>query len=94
MLKVDDSKYWSKLIKPASGCASARLRSGVRSAQAQGASGEEPPVKAAVRDARWWTSLSGDAKNTFLDGYTDAMSRVSNRLFTECADKMKKMEMW
>ena len=25
MLKVDDSKYWSKLLKPASGCASARL---------------------------------------------------------------------
>jgi hypothetical protein len=25
MLKVDDSKYWSKLLKPASVCASARL---------------------------------------------------------------------
>jgi hypothetical protein len=32
------------------------------------------------------------AKNTFLEGYAAAMSRVSNRLFTECADKMKKFQ--
>ena len=68
---------------------------GAGMAQAQGGQGSngQGSVKAAVpRDARWWTGLSGDAKNTFLDGYTAAMSRVSNRLFTECADKMKKFQ--
>jgi hypothetical protein len=64
---------------------------GVGSAQDQGAGGQGPPVKAALQDARWWASLSGDAKSTFLDGYTTAMSHVNNTLFTECADKMKKI---
>lgn len=64
-------------------------------AQAQGGQepdGQGPAKAAAVRDARWWTGLSVDAKNTFLDGYTAAMSRVSNSLFTECAEKMKKIQ--
>jgi hypothetical protein len=64
-------------------------------AQAQGGQGPngQESVKAAVpKDALWWTGLSGEAKNTFLEGYTAAMSRVSNRLFTECADKMKKFQ--
>ena len=64
-------------------------------AQVQGGRGSngQGSVKAAVpRDAGWWAGLSGDAKNTFLDGYTAAMSRVSTRLFTECADKMKKFQ--
>jgi hypothetical protein len=64
---------------------------GVGSAQGQGADGQEPPVKIAERDARWWASLSGDAKSTFLGGYSAAMSHVSNTLFAECADKMKKI---
>src|SRR5580704_15899559 len=64
---------------------------GAGSAQDQGAGGQEPPVKAAAQDARWWTSLSGDAKSTFLDGYTAAMRHVNSTLFTECADKMKKI---
>jgi hypothetical protein len=65
---------------------------GVGSAQDRGAGGQQPLVNAAVpRNAHWWTSLSDDTKNTFLDGYTAAMSHVSNRLFSECADKMKKI---
>jgi hypothetical protein len=66
---------------------------GVGSAQDQGAGGQESPGKAAVpRDARWWASLSGNTKNTFLDGYKAAMSHVNAKLFTECADEMKKIQ--
>jgi hypothetical protein len=66
---------------------------GVGSAQDQGAGAQKPPVKAAAaRDARWWTSLSGNTKNTFLDGYKAAMRHVSAKLFASCADEGKKIQ--
>lgn len=67
------------------------LALGTQAQCAQGTNGHEPVKAAPPRDAHWWISLSGHAKNTFLDGYMAAMGRVSNRLFTECADKMKKI---
>ena len=40
----------------------------------QGSNGQESAKAAVPRDARWWTGLSGDAKNTFLEGYAASMS--------------------
>jgi hypothetical protein len=66
---------------------------GVGSGQDKGAGAQEPPVKAvAPRDARWWTSLSGNAKNTFLDGYKAAMRHASAKLFATSADEGKKIQ--
>lgn len=69
------------------------LGAGLAQAQGgQGSTGQETLKSAVPRDARWWAGLSGDAKNTFLDGYTAAMSRVSSTLLTDCADKMKRFQ--
>ncbi len=66
---------------------------GAGSAQDQGGGGQEPPVNAGVpRDAHWWTSLSGNTKNTFLDGYKAAMSHVNAKLFSGCVDEGKKIQ--
>lgn len=71
----------------------ALLLVGVGAAQDQGAGSQELPVKAAAaRDARWWTSLSGNTKNTFLDGYKVAMRHVSAKLFATCLDEVKKIQ--
>jgi hypothetical protein len=65
---------------------------GLAQAQGDGSTRGQQPAQASVRNgAQWWTSLSDGSKNTFLDGYVAAMSRVSNRLFDECAEKMKKV---
>jgi hypothetical protein len=66
---------------------------GIGSAQDQGAGAQKPPAKAAApRDARWWTSLSGNTKNTFLDGYKAAMSHVNAKLFAACVEEGKKIQ--
>lgn len=66
---------------------------GIGSAQDHGAGAQKAPVKAAApRDARWWTSLSGNTKNTFLEGYKAAMSHVNAKLFGACVEEGKKIQ--
>jgi hypothetical protein len=40
----------------------------------------------------WWTSLAVDTKDTFVDGYVTAMSRVHDMLAAQCAKGMQESD--
>jgi hypothetical protein len=59
----------------------------------------QPPVKAAPNpflrifgNGAWWTSLPDDAKDTFVDGYITAMSRVHDMLARLCTEEAKNLK--
>jgi hypothetical protein len=40
---------------------------------------------------KWWVKLSDEAKDKFIERYTDAMNHVASELLADCADGMKSL---
>lgn len=40
---------------------------------------------------KWWMSLSGEARDRFLERYAKAMNHVMSDLATDCADGLKSL---
>ena len=59
----------------------------------------QPPAKPApnpllriLGNGAWWTNLPDESKDTFVDGYVTAMSRVHDMFARLCADGMKTLK--
>jgi hypothetical protein len=69
------------------------------SASSGQATNNPPPTKAAPNpflrmfgNGAWWASLPDDAKDTFVDGYITAMSRVHDMLARLCTEGAKTLK--